>query len=159
MRCSLARRFCSALSPVSLRPLRPLHDLSMTSLCGERPLTFCSVLSPPWRVQPGETPLQDCSAPGRRGAYNPAKLHSKIAQRRAGGARTTRRNSTPRLLSAGPEALSPQSSARGRLNQKRVLPGALSTPVLPPWASRISFTMASPIPVPPKSLERDFSAR
>ena len=65
---------------------------------------------PEGRVQPGETPLQDCPAPGRRGAYNPAKHHSKIAQRRAGGARTTRRNTTPRLPSAGPEALSPVSS-------------------------------------------------
>ena len=58
---------------------------------------------PEARVQPGETPLQDCPAPGRRGAYNPAKHHSKIAQRRAGGPRTTRRNATPRLPSAGPE--------------------------------------------------------
>ncbi len=59
---------------------------------------------PEARVQPGETPLQDCPAPGRRPAYNPAKHHSKIAQRRAGGPRTTRRNTTPRLPSAGPEA-------------------------------------------------------
>ncbi len=76
------------------------------------------LLSPPWRVQPGETPLQDCPAPGRRPAYNPAKHHSKIAQRRAGGPRTTRRNTTPRLPSAGPEALSPQSSdVPGRPNK------------------------------------------
>lgn len=50
-------------------------------------------------------------------------------------------------------------SLAGRLNQNTVLPGALCAPVFPPWASRISFTMASPIPVPPKSLERDFSPR
>ncbi len=73
---------------------------------------FYSVFSPPWRVQPGETPLQDCPAPGRRGAYNPAKRHSKIAQRRAGGPRTTRRNATPRLPSAGPEALRPHPPPR-----------------------------------------------
>ena len=59
---------------------------------------------PEARVQPGETPLQDCPAPGRRPAYNPAKHHCKIAQRRAGGPRTTRRNTTARLPSAGPQA-------------------------------------------------------
>ncbi len=76
----------------------------------ETPLQDCPAPGRRPRVQPGETPLQDCPAPGRRPRVNPAKYHSEIAQRRAGGARTTRRNTTSKLPSAGPEALSPQSS-------------------------------------------------
>lgn len=48
----------------------------------------------------------------------------------------------------------------GRVTVNRVpCPNVLSTVTVPPWDSAISFTIASPSPVPPDSLARAGSAR
>ncbi len=49
----------------SITPL-PAPRAQLTAQCFLLLVSCSSVLSPPWRVQPGETPLQDCPAPGRR---------------------------------------------------------------------------------------------
>ncbi len=68
----------SVLSPQSseyeyriftFRRLNPESVLFLSEdsfVCFVTLLALCSVFRPPWRVQPGETPLQDCPAPGRR---------------------------------------------------------------------------------------------
>ena len=56
-----------ALSPASGLPSNALRSMSAHSaLLRALSRCFCSVLGPLWRVRPGETPLQDCPAPGRR---------------------------------------------------------------------------------------------
>ena len=47
----------------------------------------------------------------------------------------------------------------GRLNQNRVRPSRDSAPTRPPPCSTSCFTIASPIPAPPRSRSRDFSTR
>ncbi len=47
----------------------------------------------------------------------------------------------------------------GRLNQIRVRPSADSAPTWPPVVSTSCFTMANPIPAPPRAGSRDFSTR
>jgi hypothetical protein len=52
-----------------------------------------------------------------------------------------------------------QAGYAGRLNQNRVWPSAESAPTRPPLASMSCFTIASPIPAPPRAWSRDFSTR
>ncbi len=72
-------------------------------------IVFPTIFGP---VPPGTSLLLIPQSSVLRGAYNPAKHHCKIAQRRAAGPRTTRRNTTARLPSAGPEALRPHPPPR-----------------------------------------------
>ena len=65
-------------------------------------------------------------------------------------------------IAVGPRGGRAALSARrqpGRLNQNRVWPPADSAPTRPPPASTSCFTIARPMPAPPRARSRDFSTR
>jgi hypothetical protein len=65
--CRLAKQnHCALQYRRPIADVEGIGELKLTSHCSP-PRKFPVLgLSPPWRVQPGETPLQDCPAPGRR---------------------------------------------------------------------------------------------
>ena len=96
----------------------------------------------------------------RRGGRGGARPH------RGRSAHRSRARSVGRTWSVTPErsagtclARPVEPSRAGRLNQNRVRPSTDSTPTRPPAASIACWTMARPIPAPPRPRSRDFSTR